>query len=74
MAATEYCRLTPEGIVTPCPYMDVVAGNVRESSFTDVWNTSGVFRDLTMPQQELIQTFWEGVMFYVGDNRFVAPP
>ncbi len=26
-----------------------------------------------LPQQELIQTFWEGVMFYVGDNRFVAP-
>ena len=26
-----------------------------------------------LPQQELIQSFWEGVMFYVGDNRFVAP-
>jgi twitching motility protein PilI len=26
-----------------------------------------------LPQQELIQTFWEGVMFYIGDNRFVAP-
>jgi twitching motility protein PilI len=26
-----------------------------------------------LPQQELIQNFWEGVMFYVGDNRFVAP-
>jgi twitching motility protein PilI len=26
-----------------------------------------------LPQQELIQSYWEGVMFYVGDNRFVAP-
>ncbi len=26
-----------------------------------------------LPQQELIQSFWEGVMFYVGDNRLVAP-
>lgn len=26
-----------------------------------------------LPQQTLIQSFWEGVMFYVGDNRFVAP-
>jgi twitching motility protein PilI len=26
-----------------------------------------------LPQQELIQSFWEGVMFYVGDSRFVAP-
>lgn len=26
-----------------------------------------------LPQQELIQSFWEGVMFYIGENRFVAP-
>lgn len=26
-----------------------------------------------LPQQELIQSFWEGVMFYIGDDRFVAP-
>jgi twitching motility protein PilI len=26
-----------------------------------------------LPQQELIQSFWEGVMFYIGDSRFVAP-
>jgi twitching motility protein PilI len=26
-----------------------------------------------LPQQELIQSFWEGVMFYIGDNRLVAP-
>ncbi|MES9946563.1 MAG: chemotaxis protein CheW [Candidatus Thiodiazotropha sp.] len=26
-----------------------------------------------LPQQKLIQSYWEGVMFYVGDDRFVAP-
>jgi len=46
MAGTEYCRITPEGNVTPCPYMDVIAGNVRSQSFTEVWNTSSVFSDL----------------------------
>src|SRR5690606_40076800 len=28
-----YCRITPEGLLTPCPYMPVVAGDLRESSF-----------------------------------------
>jgi twitching motility protein PilI len=26
-----------------------------------------------LPQQQLIQSYWEGVMFYVGNHRFVAP-
>ncbi len=49
MAATEYCRITPEGNVTPCPYMDVVAGNIRESTFTRIWKESSVFSDLRDP-------------------------
>ena len=46
MAATEYCRITPEGDVTPCPYMTVVGGNVLETSFTDIWHGSEVFAAL----------------------------
>jgi radical SAM protein with 4Fe4S-binding SPASM domain len=46
MAGTEYCRITPGGDVTPCPYMDLVAGNVRESSFTEIWETSPVLLQL----------------------------
>src|SRR5690606_3534630 len=38
-----YCRITPEGLLTPCPYMPVVAGDLRESSFGHVWRTSSVF-------------------------------
>lgn len=46
MAGTEYCRITPGGDITPCPYMDVVAGNVLDTSFRDAWNTSPVLREL----------------------------
>ena len=46
MAGTEYCRITPEGDVTPCPYMTVVGGNVRERSFTEIWETSPVLLQL----------------------------
>ncbi|TMA30797.1 MAG: radical SAM protein [Deltaproteobacteria bacterium] len=46
MAGTQYCRITPRGDVTPCPYMTVVAGNVREQSFGEVWRTSSVLREL----------------------------
>lgn len=46
MAGTQYARITPGGDVTPCPYMTKIAGNVREQTFTDIWNTSPVFQDL----------------------------
>jgi radical SAM protein with 4Fe4S-binding SPASM domain len=49
MAGTEYCRITPEGDVTPCPYMTAVAGNVREGGFTAVWNESPLLRSLRDP-------------------------
>jgi radical SAM protein with 4Fe4S-binding SPASM domain len=46
MAGTEYCRIAPNGDVTPCPYMTLVAGNVRQQSFTEIWRTAPVFEDL----------------------------
>ncbi len=39
-AGTHYCRITPEGNVTPCPYMDNVAGSIVESDFVSIWNES----------------------------------
>lgn len=51
MAATEYCRITPEGDVTPCPYMDVAAGSVLESTFTSIWRESAVFTALRDPKR-----------------------
>jgi radical SAM protein with 4Fe4S-binding SPASM domain len=46
MAGTQYGRITPEGDVTPCPYMSVVAGNVLEQGFGDIWNSSPVLQEL----------------------------
>lgn len=51
MAGTQYCRITPQGDVTPCPYMTVVAGNVREKSFGEIWATSPVLQALRNPAQ-----------------------
>jgi len=46
MAGTQYCRITPNGDVTPCPYMELSAGNVRDSSFTEIWKESPLFLGL----------------------------
>ena len=40
----QYCRITPEGKVTPGPYLPVVAGDLRERSFGEVWRDSPVLR------------------------------
>ena len=40
----QYCRITPEGKVTPCPYMPAVAGDLSDSSFGDIWRDATVFR------------------------------
>lgn len=51
MAGTQYCRITPEGDVTPCPYMTVVAGNVLERSFTEIWQTAPTLQELRDPER-----------------------
>jgi radical SAM protein with 4Fe4S-binding SPASM domain len=42
----QYCRITPEGKLTPCPYMPVVAGDLRGEAFADVWRDSPVFGEI----------------------------
>ncbi len=48
-AGKYYCRITPEGDVTPCPYMPVAAGNLRQTSFADLWEHAKIFNDLREP-------------------------
>lgn len=46
IAGTHYCRVTPAGAVTACPYLDDEAGNIRSESFADIWKTSPLFARL----------------------------
>lgn len=41
-----YCRITPDGKLTACPYMPIPAGDLRSESFAQVWNESELFRSL----------------------------
>jgi len=49
-AGKYYCRITPLGEVTPCPYMPVAAGNLRDHSFDSLWRGARVFDDLREPR------------------------
>ncbi|MEE8362888.1 MAG: radical SAM protein [Dehalococcoidia bacterium] len=40
LAGTSYCRVTPVGEVTACPYLPDSAGNVRARSFTKIWESA----------------------------------
>ncbi len=52
LAGTRYCRVTPEGEVTPCPYMDISAGSLRQADFREVWREAPVFAQLREPKLE----------------------
>lgn len=45
-AGTNYCRITPEGNVTACPYMNTSCGSLREKSFEEIWNNSSILQEL----------------------------
>ncbi len=49
LAGISYCRIFATGEVTPCPYLPVSAGNVRDVPFPEIWNTSPVFTALRNP-------------------------
>jgi AdoMet-dependent heme synthase len=49
LAGLSYCRISPEGDVTPCPYMPLSAGNVREREFKSIWRHSELFDSLRNP-------------------------
>ena len=49
IAGLYYCRIYPNGDVTPCPYLPIKLGNIREKSFGDIWFNSEVFKALRNP-------------------------
>lgn len=46
LAGTDVCFISRKGEVQPCGYLPVIAGNVREKSFVDIWNHSPLFLKL----------------------------
>jgi radical SAM protein with 4Fe4S-binding SPASM domain len=36
----QYCRVTPDGRLTPCPYLPIPAGDLRREPFSQVWQRS----------------------------------
>jgi radical SAM protein with 4Fe4S-binding SPASM domain len=52
LAGTRYCRVTPEGDVTPCPYMEASAGSVRDRDFAELWRKAPLFGALRAPRLE----------------------
>lgn len=48
-AATHYCRITPKGDVTPCPYIELSGGNLSDGGFWKVWDDSRLFNSLRDP-------------------------
>jgi len=43
---TQYCRITPDGKLTPCPYMPELAGDLRTQSFAEIWRSAPLLRRL----------------------------
>jgi AdoMet-dependent heme synthase len=45
-AGTHYMGIRPNGDVTPCPYLPVFGGTLRDSSLADLWRSSELFVDI----------------------------
>jgi radical SAM protein with 4Fe4S-binding SPASM domain len=46
IAGLYYCRVYPNGDITPCPYLPLRLGNILEKKFSQIWFDSEVFRNL----------------------------
>ena len=46
IAGLSYVRVYPEGEVTPCPYLPIKLGNIRETPFKEIWENSEVLKTM----------------------------
>ena len=46
LGGTGFCFISRTGGVYPCGYLPVLAGNIREAGFKDIWDHAKVFTDL----------------------------
>ncbi len=50
LAGIHYCRVTPEGGITACPYIPDEEDNLRQTPFWEIWDNSPTFSQLRNPQ------------------------
>jgi AdoMet-dependent heme synthase len=46
LGGTSFCFISHAGIVQPCGYLELDCGDLKESTFRDVWEHSAIFRKL----------------------------
>ena len=46
IAGLYYCRVYPNGDITPCPYLPIKLGNIREKTFKEIWFNAEMFKIL----------------------------
>jgi heme b synthase len=46
LAGSGFCFVSHIGDVNPCGYLPVLAGNIKQQSFCDIWENSKIFIDL----------------------------
>lgn len=49
-AGTHYMGIRPNGDVTPCPYLPVFGGNLRDASLSELWRASEPFVEIRKRQ------------------------
>ena len=50
LAGIHYCRITPEGGVTACPYIPIEDGSIRNTPFWEIWDQAPSFQQLREPE------------------------
>ncbi len=45
-AATHYSRISPEGNLTPCPFIEESVGSLKTNTFKDLWDNAPLMKEL----------------------------
>jgi len=52
IAGIHYARITHDGNVTACPYIEDSVGNIRQNNFNSIWSDAADFQSLREPKLE----------------------
>ncbi|MCW3982550.1 MAG: radical SAM protein [Candidatus Bathyarchaeota archaeon] len=46
IAGLNYCRIYPNGEVTPCPYLPIALGNIKDQDFQEIWLQAPILKKM----------------------------